>query len=140
MITRKDLKNLTHLRREIEYLENKIKNYKPAEIVADSVRGSSASFPYTEHSIVIEGLEQKEDKLAEFVKKLSRKKQELEEEEQRIELEVQEIPYPEIRMIIRYHFIEGLTYIQIMFKMNYYAPETPRMKLERYLGGNYEQD
>lgn len=86
------------------------------------------------------GLEQKEDKLTEFVNKLSKKKQELEEEEQRIELEIQEIPYPEIRMIIRYHFIEGLTYIQIMFKMNYYAPETPRMKLERYLGGNYEQD
>lgn len=54
MITRKDLKNLIHLRREIEYLEKKIKNYKPAEIVADSVKGSSASFPYIEHSIVIE--------------------------------------------------------------------------------------
>ena len=59
MVTQKDLRNLTHLRREIEYLEKKIKNYKPAEIVADSVRGSSRAFPYTEHSIIIERLRTK---------------------------------------------------------------------------------
>lgn len=59
MITREDLKKYIHLRREIEYLEKKIKNYKPAEIVADSVKGSSRSFPYIEHSIVIERIRTK---------------------------------------------------------------------------------
>jgi chromosome segregation ATPase len=133
MITQRELKKLIHLRKEAEYLEAKIRDYKPVEIVIDSVKGSSPSFPYTEHSIKIEGLEQRKDNLTEHIKKLCDFKKQIEEEEQKIELEIQNIEDSEIRLIIRYHYIEGLNYIQIMHKMSYNAPETPRMKLRRYL-------
>lgn len=137
MITKKDLDNLNYLNQEIEYIQAKIDNYKPAEIVADSVRGSSPLFPYTEHSIRIEGLEQKEDKMTTYWNQLRQFKEKLENEKMRIELEIEKIPISEIRQIIRLHYIERLSYVQIMFQMGYNAPETPRMKLFRYLEGNY---
>lgn len=140
MITHEQLKKLAYLRQEIEYVKQKIDNYKPAEIVVDSVRGSSPFFPYTEHSVRIEGIEEKKDKLGDYYRRLAKFQQELEEEERKIDLELQSIRSPEIRQIIRLHYIDGLTYVQIMHKMNYNAPETPRMKLFRFLGGNYEQD
>ena len=70
MITRKDLNNLIYLRQEIKHLQGKIDRYKPAEVVIDSVKGSSPTFPFVEHSVKIEGLEQKKDTLGEYISKL----------------------------------------------------------------------
>lgn len=132
MVTQEELKNLMHLKQEIKHLQAKIENYKPAEVVIDSVKGSSPVFPYTEHTIKIQGLEQKEDKLSDYFRRLAEHREQLEKEESRIEEEIQKIPYSEIRMIIRYRYFEGLSYAQIMYKMGYGAPETPRMKLARF--------
>ena len=137
MITKEDLKNLIYLRQEIDHIQKKIDDYKPAEIVVDSVRGSSPSFPFVEHSIRIEGLEVKKDKMTNYLRKLREFKEQLEDEEQRIELEIEKIPFAEIRQIIRLHFVEKMSYVEIMFKMGYNAPETPRMKLKRYLNKDY---
>lgn len=137
MITKSDLDNLNYLHQEIDYIQKKIDQYKPAEIVSDSVKGSSTTFPYTQHTIIIEGLEQKEDKMTTFWNQLREFKEKLENEKMRIELEIEKIPISEIRQIIRLHYIERLSYVQIMFEMGYNAPETPRMKLCRYLEGDY---
>lgn len=138
MITRKDLNNYMYLKQEIKHLQCKIDRYKPAEIVIDSVKGSSPVFPYVEHTIKIEGLEQKKDTLSEYITKLQNAQDKLAIEEERIEKEIQNVPFSEIRLIIRYHYIEGLNYVKIMNLMGYNSPETPRMKVQRYLGGNYE--
>lgn len=138
MITRKDLDNLMYLKQEVKHLQSKIENYRPAEIVVDSVKGSSPVFPYTEHTIKIEGLELKKDTLSEYYSKLRELKEKLSKEEQRIEEEIQNIPFSEIRLIIKYKYLEGLNYIQIMNKMGYGAPETPRIKLFRYFEGKEE--
>ena len=73
-----DLKQLNFLYKEIDRLKYKIDNYKPAEIVVDSVRASSAMFPYVEHTVTIEGIEQNhyslpdlQDKLYSFRKRLA---------------------------------------------------------------------
>lgn len=137
MITKEDLKELDYLYREIEYLQKKIDNYKPAEVVADSVKGSSATFPFTEHTIKIEGLEQKKDNFTEYWSKLRDFKDKLQQEILRIEQEIEKVKSSEIRQLIRLRYIERLNYVQIMFKMGYNAPETPRMKLERFLKNNF---
>ena len=54
----KYLDDLEGLRKETKSLSeriNKIKN-KPQKILIDGVRGSSKSFPYTQHTFKIEGL------------------------------------------------------------------------------------
>jgi len=129
----KDLEELDFLNKEIEQLERRIENYRPAEIVSDSVRGSSATFPYTEHRFVIEGIEKKPEKLTEYTNLLRVYQLRLNQEITRIEEEIQKIPFAEIRMIIRYKYIEKLTYVEIMHKMGYKAPETPRLKLRRFM-------
>lgn len=140
MITLEDLKNLTYLQDEIRHIQDKIDNYKPAEIVVDAVRGSSASFPFTEHTITVEGLEKKSSNLSKHFDKLNDYKDKLEQEQKRIEDEIEQIPYSEIRQIIRLHYIEQQSYVQIMFKMGYGAPETPRIKLMRYLDNTKEKE
>ena len=59
MIKKQDLKQIDSLRKEIKYIEEKIKKIdsKPVQIVQDSVSASSASFPYTRHTAKIEGFE-----------------------------------------------------------------------------------
>ena len=139
MITQSDLKNLVHLRYEIEHIERKIRKHKPAEVVIDSVQGSSPSFPFVSHTIKIEGLEQKKDKTSWYYEGLKRNKAKLEKEVKRIEDEIEKIPYSEIRQIIRLHYIENMSYTQVKEIMGYKAPETPRIKLSRFLsGGNPE--
>lgn len=133
MITQSDLKNLIYLRNEIEHIKRKIKRYKPAEVVIDSVQGSSPVFPYVQHTVKIEGLETKKSQMNQYFEKLKRNKEKLEKEEKRIEAEIEKIPYSEIRQIIRLHYIDRLPYSQVMKIMGYNAPETPRIKLSRYL-------
>lgn len=137
MITKEDLRELDFLNQEIKYLQDKIDNYKPAEIVVDSVKGSSAAFPFTEHTIKIEGLEQKKDNYTEYWSKLREFKDKLQHEILRVEQEIEKVKSSEIRQIIRLHYIDRLNYVQIMFKMGYNAPETPRMKLERFFKNNF---
>lgn len=133
MLTKAELENLEYLRQEINYLQDKIDNYKPAEIVSDSVRGSSPTFPFVEHTVIIEGVEQKKDRLTEYIEEQKNFKKKLEDEKMRIEKEIENIPFAEIRMIIRHHYIDGLTYLEVMHKMNYNCEETPRLKLKRFL-------
>lgn len=141
MISREDLKNLLYLRNEIEHIEKKIDNYKPSEVVIDSVQGSSPVFPYVKHTIKIEGLEMPKARLNDHYDNLKRYKENLETEEKRIEKEIEKIPYSEIRQIIRLHYIDRLSYVQVMQIMDYNAPETPRIKLSRYLDeGEYNEN
>ena len=137
MITQEDLKNLIHLKQEINQIQDRIDRYKPVEIVVDSVRGSSPVFPFTEHTIKIEGLEKKDETLTKYYRSLQEYKEKLETEERRIEKEIEKIPFSEIRQIIRLHYLEGLSYVQVMHIMKYNAPETPRFKIKRFLKKNY---
>ena len=51
-----DLSQIRHLKNEIESLKHQIDNIEPYHAI-DSVTGSSPHFPYTAHSIRIEGMD-----------------------------------------------------------------------------------
>ena len=127
-----DLKQLNFLYKEVDRLQYKIDNYKPAEIVVDTVRGSSPCFPFVEHSIVIEGLEQKKDNLSVLMDKLTSFKARLNNLILYIEDEIEKIDDSEIRLIISYRYLDRLTWIQIMYEMGYNTEDTPRMKVNNY--------
>ena len=137
-MTLNDLKQLNFLYKEVDRLQYKVDNYRPADVVVDSVKGSSDIFPYVEHSIVIEGLEQKpyilpalQDKLADFKRRLTNQILYIEDE-------IEKIGDSEIRLIISYRYLDRLSWIQIMFKMGYNNQDTPRMKLKNYFKKNKE--
>ena len=142
MITIKNLKQIDSIKREINYLENKIKKLdeKPVKIVQDSVSSSSKEFPYTRHTTVIEGFETPKNK-RKYKKLLNNAKYRLEKIINHLEYELDKIEDSEIRMIIRYRYEEGLNYIQIAHKMNegknkIYTEEGIRKKFERFFKKN----
>ena len=131
-MTLNDLKQLNFLYKEVDRLQYKIDNYKPAEVVADTVRGSSPCFPFVEHSIVIEGLEQKKDTLTLLYDKLADFKARLNNQILYIEDEIERIEDSEIRLIISYRYVDRLTWVQVMTQMGYNNEDTPRMKINNY--------
>lgn len=131
-MTLKDLKQLNFLYKEVDRLKYRIANYKPAEVVSDSVRGSSAAFPYVEHSIVVEGLEKTTYSLPALQEKLYDFKKRLNNQILYIEDEIEKIDNAEIRLIISYRFLDRMTWLQIMTLMDYNTEDTPRMKLNNY--------
>jgi hypothetical protein len=131
-MTLNDLKQLNFLYKEVDRLKYKIEHYRPAEIVADSVKGSSAMFPYVEHSFVIEGYEQKKDSLSAMNNKLEDFKRRLNNQILYIEDEIEKIDNSEIRLIISYRFLDRMSWLQIMTEMDYNNQDTPRMKLNNY--------
>lgn len=144
MITTKDLEQLENLYKEQIDLEERIKalEYKPQQIVTDSVKGSSKHFPYIKHNCIVRGLENDSNykKRKNIIKKLKKMYKEnkinVDKKILHIEYELKKIEDPEIRQIIRYKYEDNLSWIQIMHKMNYTSEEAPRIKLKRFLEKN----
>lgn len=134
------LSQINSTRREIEELREKIDkiNNKPVKTVIDSVKGSSVSYPYTQHNCVIEGLDNK--KIIANKKSRNKYKKQIKNKEFKLmklitnlEYELNNVEDSEIRRIIRHKYEEDLNWIQIMFKMEYDSESKARMKLERFL-------
>ena len=134
------LSQITSTRKEIEELKDKIKKIdeNPAKIVTDSVKGSSANYPYIQHNCLIEGIDEQRavrnkrnrNKYKKLIKSRTLK---LEKLLVKLEYELNHIEDSEIRRIIQYRYEDDLNWIQIMFKMEYDSESKARMKLERYL-------
>lgn len=134
------LSQINSTKKEIEELREKIDkiNNKPAKIVIDSVKGSSASYPYISHNCVIEGLDNK--KIIANKKSRNKYKKQIKNKEFKLmklitnlEYELNNIEDSEIRRIIRHKYEEDLNWIQIMFKMEYDSESKAKMKLKRFL-------
>lgn len=134
MISKNDLKQIDSLRKEILYIQQKIKKLdeKPIKIVQDSVSASSVEFPYTRHTAKIEGFESPRNK-AKYKKQLKTAQYKLEKALNSLEYELNKIEDSELRMIIRYKYEDNFSWVKIMHLMDYESENTARMKLERFL-------
>ena len=111
-----------------------IKMRSESKDVIDSVKGSSPTFPYTEHTCIVRGTEQSQ-RLRRREKLLETKKKELEELRDRLEQFINiEIPNERIRQILQYRYIDGFSWVKIAFRMEGKATEeSVRKELERFL-------
>lgn len=110
------------LRREIEETE-----FNPKEYVADTAKDYSTGYPVT---IKIEGYGSEEYIKAKrrLYNRLSQKLTDIQEEREEIEKYLDSIEDPELRVILRLRYINGLTQEQIAEEMGY-AVRTIRRKL-----------
>lgn len=131
------LEQISHLHKEkkdlTERLE-KLKN-KPLEYVKDSVQGSGTSYPFVQHHCTIEGIEypkhgNQKRKLRKLIKSAQRN---IDKKIKILEYELEKIEDSEIRQIIRFKYEDNLSWVQIMFKMNYRSESAARTKLDRFL-------
>ena len=128
------------IKKEIKDLEHRIQKLEEAEsckVVRDSVRGSSNAFPYISRSIVIEGIEEKEEskKLKRYRRILEEKKDKLLDITIDIEEYLKQIDNSRIRQIIRYKYIDSKNWVQIGHLMETSA-DAARMELKRFFKKN----
>ena len=138
MLRKKDLEQLDYLDREIKYYDSKIANYKPAEVVVDSVRASSAQFPYVQHTVLIEGLEKKTG-LDEYYDRRNKFKLQLQDKKKQIEDQLEEIEDPKIRLIINFRYIDKKTWNEVAQKLDMPSEDSARMCLNRYFESQEEK-
>lgn len=140
MIGKSILIQINAINREIIDLNdrlNKIES-KTQKIVIDSVKGSSSSYPYTQHNCIIEGVEYPKNRNTrnKYKKLIKNKEYKLEKLKNELEYNLNYVEDSEIRQIIRYRYEDDMNWVQIMHKMNYKSENTARMKLERFLEKN----
>ncbi|MCE5227921.1 MAG: DUF1492 domain-containing protein [Porphyromonadaceae bacterium] len=98
-------------------------------LTTDSVKGSMAEFPYTYHSIKIEGINQGTAKR--LRNKLERKLEELQESIMEMETWLDTIGDSEIRTILRLTYRNGLTQEEIGLEIGY-SRSGVAMKVKRF--------
>lgn len=121
---------------EIEQLENRLKQLHeqgPAE-VTDTV-SSAAEFPFSKHTVAIEGLAD-----ADYFREERRLKTKLKGalvkakcEESVIEGFIQAVPDAKIRVILRYRYIHGKGWQEIANRLGWCDESAPRQKIKKFL-------
>lgn len=140
MIDKRVLEQLSSLNIELNNIEKRLEEIetKPRKIVQDSVQGSSSEYPYTSHTIKIEGIEEQRYNLRKKVlkKQYQSKIKRIKKLLKNVEYELNYIKDSEIREIIRMKYEENLSWIQIQIRMNYNSEEKARIKLKRFFEKN----
>ena len=131
------LEQISYLHREKKDLTERLEELesKPLKHVKDSVQGSGTSYPYVQHRCTIEGIEYPKQgvqrrRLRKLIKSAQRN---IDKKIKNLEYELKKIEDSEIRQIIRYKYEDNLSWVQIMFEMNYSSESTAKMKLKRFL-------
>jgi len=136
-VTRQKLKQIRHLKREIELLEEQILNLE-AGIVTDKVRGSLPHHPWIETTFHITGFDRKElsQKMEQLKRRLQRRVDDL------IELRTEIIEFVEgiddslLRQVIILRHVNGLTWEQVAAEIGSGTTwNSLRMMHDRFLEG-----
>lgn len=104
-------------------------------VVHDKVKGSMREFPYTEQSFVVSGIPDKtaiEKKIDSEYAILEERKRKAEEIKQQVQVIINRAT-PRMQRIIRYKYLEGLTWRQISLKLHNTTEESVRKEFERFL-------
>lgn len=140
MIDKELLKHIEATNKELEGLQSRLKKIETKEntVAIDNVQGSSTSYPYIQHSCIIEGVQVPKNRhlKAKYRKMIKSKAYKLEKLKVQLEYELNYIDDPEIRDIIRYKYNDNMTWIQVMFKMKYKSESKAKMKLKRFFKEN----
>lgn len=124
-----DLKNIRKLRNEVRGLELLIKDIS-GEVVEDVVSGSSPSFPYSKHKIIIRGVDDKRihSTRLRLIKKRNKLREAIEEAEKYLEM----IDDPIDRNILRLRCELGMEWKDVAREMSI-TEEACRKRFSRFM-------
>lgn len=115
-MTKKELSQLRHLKKEIELLQKQIAEADTSKyMVSDVVEGSAKEWPYNKRTFKIEGINvpRYEKHMQRLKKKLERRLEELMEMRERLEEYIDTVPDSLIRQILTLRYVNGLSWRQI---------------------------
>ncbi|MFA6308609.1 MAG: RNA polymerase subunit sigma-24 [Clostridia bacterium] len=132
-MTKRELGKLKKIKQEITQIKKELADVE-FKYITDSVKGSSPDFPYTEHTITISGIDINDynKKVLRIQNRLNRKLSELMDERDSISEYIYTIDDGDLRQILTYKYINGLTWVQIGFSMGY-SSETVRKKHDKFI-------
>lgn len=112
-VTRRALEEVRAAEMQVKGIEDTLEKIKP-RMLKDSVRGSSPEFPYTQHTIVMEGEEElaRNPEYRKLVKDLNEKKSKLLHNIRVAERTLREAD-PEMQDILRRKYVNGQTMEEI---------------------------
>ena len=135
-MNKKFLSQIEDLNNEVKDIQKRLKELaaKPDKVVRDSVSGSSSTWPYIKHSCVVEGVDESKYRNIKKYKRILKKKQDkFQKKIIQLEYELNYIEDSKLRKIIRHKYVDGMSWVQIMFEMRYDSESKARMKLKRFL-------
>jgi len=138
-VNKRELSQLNFLESEIKQLKKRIEwaeNYGNPPIATDSVKGSSPHFPYTEHTIMITGIDYSKHNGA--VKKLKKEYQNKLDELASILEEtfkyIYSLPNSEMRQILTLRYIDKLSWQKVAESMGLEGDgSTQRKKHDKFI-------
>lgn len=100
--------------------------------VKDTVRGSSAEYPYTEHPVTITGVQTKPCKrIRQKEERLKRRRAEVAEQLEQIEDFIDGLEDSQLRQIIYYRYVKGYEWPKTAYLMHN-KESTLKMRLKRH--------
>ena len=137
-----NFEQILSLRAEARDLEERLRNTK-ANILIDSVKGSSKHYPYTQHNMTIEGIDyKKQTRDKKYRRMIRQKRDKLNQSIREAEYCLDNIEDSDIRQIIRHIYFDAKDYNQTAHLMNQLNPKSRytadgiRMKLKRFFEKN----
>ncbi len=138
-MTKQQLENYIHLSGEIADLKRERARLekKLHQTIKITVQGSSPEYPYTLHPITINGRDNKsEEKLKSKISEIRKKEELLAAEEKAIVLWLDNIPQNRIRRMMRYRYIDKLSWVRIAMMLKYDSADAARMAHNRFIERN----
>lgn len=85
---------------------------KKNTVVKDTVRGSMSSFPYTTHSVTIQGMQKPNGRIAAQEKRLEERMERLDAMLTEIDDFIDKLEDSQLRQIIQYHYVNGYSWVK----------------------------
>jgi len=137
-MTREELEEIFHIKKEIVDLEKRIERIeKQSTMVADAVQRG-----YKRRAIIYGVDVKRAYKLQSNYERLKKFKIMLVDKEKEIENYIETIPFSEIRQIFRYRYLDGMNWIKVAHQMNNkynnrdYNDDSVRKKHDKFLEKN----
>lgn len=141
-ITRGQLRQLRHLKREIELLQDQIADFDSLvdglPVVTDKVRGSDSEHPYVERGFVIRGYDPEEyrRRVERLKKRLQRRRDDYMALVEEINEFIESIEDSLLRQIVALRHINGLSWDQVAASIGGgNTAEGCRKRLQRFFDG-----
>lgn len=130
------LKQYRDMSREVKHLEERIGELRSRDCTGvDMVRGSSRAFPYGEHSLKVKGYDkQYAARLNRMVTRLEKRRTEMLEQLEEMDLLIAAISDSEVRQIVELRYIKDLPWNVVAYRLyGYPNGDRARKRAKRFL-------
>ena len=104
---------------------------KKNTVVKDTVRGSMSSFPYTTHSVTIQGMQKPNGRIAAQEKRLEERRERLYAMLTEIDDFIDKLEDSQLRQIINYRYVQGYSWVKTA-RLVHNKENAIRMRVKRY--------